>query len=115
VSAAAGSVHPGKGTQAEALARALRELGFSAAVLKSRGHGRNPCVVADSGSARQVRSAGLVYAAPDDDGGEWWFWLADRRAPVDVTRVATLSEVSQAASAVDLALTCSCTVFSVAG
>jgi hypothetical protein len=108
-------VYPGKGTQAEALARALRELGFTATVLKSRGHGRNPCVVADSGPARQVRSVGLVYAAPDDDGGEWWFWLADRRDPVDVTRVAALSEVSQAASAVDLALTRSRVVFPMAG
>lgn len=105
MSAASGPACPGKGTQAEALAGALRELGFTVTVLKSRGHGRHPCVVADSGPGRRVRSAGLVYAAPDDDGGEWWFWLADRSDPVDVTRVAALSEVSLAASAVDRALT----------
>lgn len=113
--AAVGPAYPGKGTQAEALAGALRELGFTATVLKSRGHGRNPCVVAGSGPGRQVRSAGLVYAAPDDDGGEWWFWLADCSDPVDVTRVAVLSEVSLAASVVDRALTRSRAVFPVAG
>jgi molybdopterin-guanine dinucleotide biosynthesis protein len=113
VSAAAGMAHPGKSTQAEALARALRELGFTATVLKSQGHGRHPCVVADSGPARLVRAASLVYAAPDDSG-EWWFWLADRRNPVDVTRVAALSEVSLAADQVDRALTRSCTVFPLA-
>jgi hypothetical protein len=114
VSAAAGPVNPGKGTQADALARALRELGFTATVLKSRGHGRHPCVVADSGPARLVRAAGLVYAAPDDDSGEWWFWLADRRNPVDVTRVAALSEVSLAADQVARALTRSRVVFPLA-
>jgi hypothetical protein len=102
VSAAAGPLR--QGAQADALAGALRELGFTATVLKTRGHGRHPCVVADSGPARQVRAAGLVYAAPDD-GGEWWFWLADRCNPVDVTRVAALSEVLLAASEVDRALT----------
>jgi hypothetical protein len=103
VSAAAGRVRLSQGTQAETLARALRELGFTATVLKTRGHQRHPCVVAGSGPARQVQPAGLVYAAPDDSG-EWWFWLADRCNPVDVTRVAALSEVSLAASEVDRAL-----------
>jgi hypothetical protein len=104
VSAAVGPVCLSRGIQAEALAEALRELGFTATVLKTLGHQWHPCVVADSGPARQVRAAGLVYAAPDD-GGEWWFWLADRCDPVDVTRVAALSEVLLAAGEVDRALT----------
>lgn len=102
MSAVAGPLR--RGAQAGALAGALRELGFTAAVLKARGHQRHPCVVVGSGPARLVRAAGLVYAAPDD-AGEWWFWLAERRNPVDVTRVAALSEVSLAACEVDRALT----------
>lgn len=113
MSAAVGGVCLGKGAQVEALAGALRELGFTAIVLKSRGHGRHPCVVAGSGPARVVREAGVVYAAPDDCG-EWWFWLAGFRNQVDVTRVAALSEVCLAAGEVDRALTSSRAVFLVA-
>jgi hypothetical protein len=113
VSAAVGPVYPSRSIQVEALAGALRELGFTATVLKTLGHQWHPCVVAGSGPARQVRAAGLVYAAPDDCG-EWWFWLADRRNPVDVTRVAALSEVCLAAGEVDRALTRSRAAFPLA-
>jgi hypothetical protein len=103
-----------KRTQALALAEALKALGFTAELLAGREYRRFPTVTVGDGPARQARAVGLVYAAPDD-GGEWWFWLADRCAPLDVIPVARLSEVSLGADGIDRALTRARAAFPQAG
>jgi len=47
-----------------------------------------------SGPQRVVAAAEYVYAAPDESG-QWWFWVScSAQDPVDLDRVAPVSEVS---------------------
>jgi hypothetical protein len=97
-------LHPGN--QAEALAAALNQLGFTAEVLRQRGHQQHPCIVVDSGPARIVRATEYVYAGPDE-AGQWWFWVSSsQQDPVDLEPIAPISDVSATADHLARALTC---------
>jgi hypothetical protein len=61
---------PSPRAQAHALARELRRRGFTAAVVRTRGHQRHPCV--HIAARRGWHRAEFIYAAPDQD--RWWFW-----------------------------------------
>jgi hypothetical protein len=84
-------LHPGN--QAEALGAALNQLGFTATVLKTRGHQKHPCVVVESGRTRQLQVTEYIYAAPDD-GGHWWFWWSS------LEQIAPLRDISVTADTI---------------
>jgi hypothetical protein len=85
--------------QAHALARELRRRGFTATVVRTRGHQRHPCV--HIAARRGWHRTEYIYAAPADDG--WWFWWSclDAIAPVsDLTAAAeTITRVLTPAQA----------------
>ena len=61
---------PSPRARAHALARELRRRGFTAAVVRTRGHQRHPCV--HIAARRGWHRDEYIYAAPADHG--WWFW-----------------------------------------
>jgi len=105
-------VHPD--VQVHALGAALARLGFTAQVPRSAAHRRNPCVVVGDGPGRRVKLPGVIYAAPDEGGG-WWFWLTAGDDPLGEIRIAPISAVSVTADAVDRTLTRARAVFPQAG
>ncbi len=90
---------PSPRVQAHALACELGRRGFTATVLKKRGHQRHPCV--HIAGRRGWHRAEYIYAAPAE--GHWWFWWSslDLIAPVsDVTTTAeTITRVLTPAQA----------------
>ena len=91
---------PSPRMQAHALVRELRRRGFTATVVRARGHQRHPCV--HIAGRRGWHRAEYIYAAPADDG--WWFWWSflDPIAPVSdilaaaetITRVLTPAQAT---------------------
>jgi len=66
--------------QAHALADELSRRGFTAAMVRTRDHGKHPCV--HIAARRGWHRAEYIYAAPDQ--GRWWFWWSslDPIAPI---------------------------------
>jgi len=93
-------LHPA--SQAEALAGALRGLGFKTTVWKSRDYMQHPCVVVDCGPERHLGRTEYIYAAPDPDDreGPWWFWRPAPDDPLVMHPVAPISDVSVTADLV---------------
>jgi hypothetical protein len=84
--------------QAEALAYALAQLGFSTEVWKSRNYQLHPCVAVKCGPYIHLRQPEYVFAAPNlHDGGEWWWWRASPDDPTVLEQVTPISQISAAA------------------
>jgi hypothetical protein len=88
-------VSPAK--QAEALAEALAQLGFSTQVQKSRSFQVHPRVIVHCGPTRHIANVEYIFAAPDPNDGEWWFHRAIPDDPIRTEKIAPLSQVSNAA------------------
>lgn len=89
-------LHPA--VQADALAEALNQLGFTTAVMKQRVY--HPCVVVKCGAGRHVRQTEYIYVAPEPNSdGEWWFW---RASPDDVLVMEKIAPISQVSATADL-------------
>jgi hypothetical protein len=74
------SAEPSPRAQAHALAEELDGRGFTAAVLRTHGHQKHPCV--HIAARRGCHQAEYIYAAPAE--GRWWFWWStlDPIAPI---------------------------------
>jgi hypothetical protein len=84
--------------QAEALAEALAQLGFSTEVWKSRDYMKHPCVAVRCGPKRHLQQTEYIYAAPNTrDGGEWWFWRTSPDDPLVMEVVYPISQISATA------------------
>jgi hypothetical protein len=83
--------------QAEALAQALAQLGFSTEVWKSRDYMYHPCVVVRCGT-RHLLQTEYIFAGPNSrDSGEWWFWRASPDDPLVMEVVYPISQISATA------------------
>ena len=81
--------------QAHALADELSRRGFTAAMVRTRDHGKHPCV--HIAARRGWHRAEYIYAAPDQ--GRWWFWWSS------LAPIAPISDIPVAAEAIARVLT----------
>jgi hypothetical protein len=84
--------------QAEALAKALRQIGFSTTVWKSRDYLEHPCVVVKC-ATRHLRQTEHIFAAPKLGGDDqFWFWRVSPHDPLTMELIAPISHVSASAN-----------------
>jgi hypothetical protein len=94
----AAPVYLNPATQADALADALKALGFGAEVFKWRDYLLHPCVVIRCG-ARHVKQVEYVFAAPEVGGDDdtWWWWRVSPDDPLVMERILPVSLISATA------------------
>jgi hypothetical protein len=85
--------------QTNALADALRRLGFTTRVWRTQNYMMHPCIVITCGPGRHLSyPTEYVYAAPEFNGdGRFWFWRANPDDPLIMEQIAPVSHVSATA------------------